>query len=76
MQSKLNFINKNNIYLYSLYFIKKKKIIYVVRNPKDVSVSYFHFAKLNTQSGYKDDFKKFANLFLEGKGDSLISIYF
>ena len=44
------------------------KVIYITRNPKDVSVSYFHFVKLNTQSGFVGKFENFLKMFMEGNG--------
>ncbi|XP_029040843.2 luciferin sulfotransferase-like [Osmia bicornis bicornis] len=44
---------------------KKPKIIYVVRNPKDTCVSYYHHCKLI--EGYHGDFNTFCRLFLGDK---------
>ncbi|XP_044739367.1 luciferin sulfotransferase-like [Chrysoperla carnea] len=44
---------------------RKPKIIYVYRNPKDTSVSYYHHGR-NGQ-GYSGDFNVFMDLFLEGR---------
>ncbi len=45
------------------------QVVYIARNPKDVVVSYFQFVKMSTQAGFSEDFKAFADLFLEGKGE-------
>lgn len=44
------------------------KVVYIVRNPKDVAVSYFHFAHLNTQAEFAGNFTSFAELFTSGQG--------
>nr|QNH68008.1 sulfotransferase-like protein 1 [Brachionus koreanus] len=46
---------------------KKAKLIYIVRNPKDVTVSYFHFTNLSTQAQFTGNFYDFTKLFIEGK---------
>ncbi|KAM4651440.1 sulfotransferase 2B1-like [Discoglossus pictus] len=48
------------------YFTSKAKIIYTIRNPKDVVVSLFHFVKI--LSFYKDpeNFQEFLEDFLQG----------
>ncbi|RNA01338.1 estrogen sulfotransferase-like [Brachionus plicatilis] len=46
---------------------KKAKVIYIVRNPKDVTVSYFHFTNLSTQAQFTGNFYDFTKLFIEGK---------
>ncbi|XP_018573177.1 sulfotransferase family cytosolic 1B member 1-like [Anoplophora glabripennis] len=45
--------------------IKKPKIIYVTRNPKDTCVSYYNHCRL--LEGYTGDFEDFCRLFLAGK---------
>ncbi|XP_056638932.1 luciferin sulfotransferase-like [Diorhabda sublineata] len=45
--------------------IKKPKIIYVTRNPKDTCISYYNHSKL--MEGYKGNFENFCELFLAGK---------
>uniref|UniRef100_U5EL28 Putative sulfotransferase n=1 Tax=Corethrella appendiculata TaxID=1370023 RepID=U5EL28_9DIPT len=44
-------------------FANKSKIIYVARNPKDVSVSWYHLNRLYRTQGYTGDFENFYNLF-------------
>ncbi|CAF0738590.1 unnamed protein product [Brachionus calyciflorus] len=45
----------------------ESKVIYIVRNPKDVTVSYFHFTNLSTQAQFTGSFYDFAKLFIDGK---------
>lgn len=45
----------------------ESKMIYIVRNPKDVTVSYFHFTNLSTQAQFTGNFYDFTKLFIEGK---------
>lgn len=42
------------------------KIIYVGRNPKDTSVSMFHFFKLLAGMNYKGDYNQFFKRFMDG----------
>ncbi|CAG9759667.1 unnamed protein product [Ceutorhynchus assimilis] len=44
--------------------IKKPKIIYISRNPKDTCISYYHFSRLIKE--YKGTLEEFCNLFLSG----------
>ncbi|XP_966924.2 luciferin sulfotransferase [Tribolium castaneum] len=44
---------------------KNPKMIYVVRDPKDTCISYFHHCKL--MEGFRGDFEEFCELFLAGK---------
>ncbi|KAG1652909.1 Sulfotransferase family cytosolic 1B member 1 [Nymphon striatum] len=46
---------------------KKCKLIYQARNPKDVCVSYFHFAHMNNHFDYAGDFETFFQLFIEDR---------
>lgn len=45
---------------------KRGKVIYIVRNPKDVLVSYFYFHKLATMLETPKDFDEFFEKFLRG----------
>jgi len=46
---------------------KKAKVIYVVRNPKDVAVSFYHFCTaLQGLMGFSGDFETCAKQFLDG----------
>jgi hypothetical protein len=42
------------------------KIIYLMRNPKDLVVSWYHFQRMNTLYGFVGDFDAFFELFLRG----------
>ena len=44
------------------------KVLYVYRNPKDVAVSYFHFASVLSYVQYSGPFERFARLFIRDKG--------
>jgi len=47
---------------------KKAKVIYVVRNPKDVAVSFFHFTKaFNGLFGFHGDFETACKQFIDGR---------
>ena len=44
----------------------KSKIIYIYRNPKDVIVSYYHFARMLKYSNYKGSIDNFSSSFING----------
>ena len=45
------------------------KVLYISRNPKDVCVSYFHFAKMLRYIDFRGDFGKFVRqLFIADRG--------
>jgi hypothetical protein len=46
----------------------ESKVIYILRNPKDVCVSYYHFAKMSTEAEYTGNFRNFSSSFAEGIG--------
>jgi len=45
----------------------KGKLIYIHRNPKDVSVSYYHFARMLAELKYNQNFANFFDKFIKGK---------
>ena len=47
--------------------VTKAKVVYVVRNPKDVLVSYYHHHKLITGHGYVGDLPSFAQRFMRNE---------
>ncbi|XP_040181586.1 sulfotransferase 2B1-like isoform X1 [Rana temporaria] len=48
------------------FFTSKAKIIYVMRNPKDILVSLFHFSKINYLYKDPESFQEFFEDFLQG----------
>lgn len=46
---------------------KSPKIFYIVRNPKDVAVSYYHFVSMLTMTNYTGQFKDFFETFINDK---------
>ncbi|XP_040290477.1 sulfotransferase 2B1-like [Bufo bufo] len=49
------------------FFKSKAKIIYTMRNPKDIIVSFFHFTKILKIFQPAEDFQKFIEDFIQGK---------
>ena len=47
--------------------VSKAKVVYVVRNPMDVLVSYYHHHKLITGHGYVGDLPSFAKRFMRNE---------
>ncbi|XP_060609202.2 amine sulfotransferase-like [Anolis sagrei] len=47
--------------------MKRGKVIYVIRNPKDVLVSYYHFSKVSVKLEEVEDFEIIMERFLAGK---------
>ncbi|GFR32957.1 sulfotransferase 4A1 [Trichonephila clavata] len=43
---------------------KQCKLIYITRNPRDVAVSYYHFACMLKETQYKGTFEQFFQRFL------------
>ncbi|XP_046356071.1 sulfotransferase 1B1-like [Haliotis rufescens] len=50
-------------------FEKKIKIVMVIRNPKDVAVSFYHHHKKLVEYDYKGKFENYVPHYLEGKVD-------
>jgi len=47
--------------------LESTKLVYVARNPYDVCVSFYHFARLLKDMNYSGTFDQFAKRFMEGK---------
>ena len=60
------------------FIIKKRKLILVVRDPKDVCVSTYHLClSAEKTSEYKGTFDGYISLFLQGRGKILeLSMYY
>ncbi|XP_073403256.1 sulfotransferase 2B1-like isoform X2 [Dendrobates tinctorius] len=48
------------------FFESKAKIIYTIRNPRDIIVSHFYYSKIFKVCGALEDFEDFINDFLQG----------
>ena len=46
--------------------VEEGKIIYLLRNPKDTAVSWYHFQRMNSLYGFTGSFDDFFELFLKG----------
>ncbi|XP_040271534.1 sulfotransferase 2B1-like [Bufo bufo] len=46
------------------FFKTKAKVVYTIRDPRDICVSLFYFSKIAQFMEYKDDFQDFVSLFL------------
>ena len=46
--------------------VNEGKVIYLLRNPKDTVVSWYHFQRMNSLYGFTGDFDTFFELFLRG----------
>jgi len=49
----------------------REKVIYIARNAKDVSVSYYHFYRMMSMVKYHGNFTDFCKLFTSGRGNRL-----
>uniref|UniRef100_A0A8C5SFU5 Sulfotransferase n=2 Tax=Laticauda laticaudata TaxID=8630 RepID=A0A8C5SFU5_LATLA len=49
------------------FFTSQAKAIYIVRDPKDVCVSLYHYTKMCSFLEYREDFGEFIELFSTGK---------
>ncbi|XP_066484807.1 sulfotransferase 2A1-like [Tiliqua scincoides] len=49
------------------FFSSQAKAIYTIRNPKDVCVSLYYYAKMASFLDYKEDFGEFIEMFCAGK---------
>ena len=52
-----------------LYINSFAQIVYITRNPKDVSVSMYFFYQAVTRYGYRGTFQEFYKLFCNGTGE-------
>lgn len=51
---------------------RQAKIILMLRNPKDVAVSFYHFATKEANIFYDGSLENFITLFLKGKGKTVL----
>ncbi|XP_038618621.1 3-beta-hydroxysteroid sulfotransferase-like [Tachyglossus aculeatus] len=54
------------------FFTSETKIIYLIRNPKDVAVSYYYFSFVIQKSYLPESFDQLLEEFLQGKGEKVI----
>ena len=55
------------------FILKRRKMVCVIRDPKDVCVSHYHLLKSVKHADYDGTFDGFLTLFLNGQGkDSLL----
>lgn len=57
-------------------FRRKCKLVYTIRNPKDVAVSYYHHHYNIFMYGYNGSWDSYLKRFIEGNGKHNISFYF
>ena len=57
-----------SFYVIMLSFDFPRQVIYIYRNPKDVAVSYYHFAKMLTYIQFQGSFDHFLRMFLSERG--------
>nr|XP_060636351.1 sulfotransferase 2B1-like isoform X1 [Anolis sagrei ordinatus] len=49
------------------FFTSQAKVIYTVRDPRDVCVSLYYYAKMSSFLDYREDFGEFLEMFCSGK---------
>ena len=75
--TKLNFVNNHVLFwifllkTFSLYF----QVIYVLRNPKDILISYYSFLKMLTPLKFEGTFEEFCDRFTKDKGWFLLRTF-
>ncbi|KAK2711657.1 sulfotransferase 1C4-like [Artemia franciscana] len=47
--------------------LENSKVIHIARNPKDLCVSYYHFARMNKHFGFVGSFNDFFDCFIKGE---------
>ena len=45
------------------------QVIYVARNPKDVSVSYYHYVRMLAEVHFNGNYQSFFDKFINDKGE-------
>ena len=58
-----------NIFTEFLSKIYVLQIVYIVRNPRDTVVSFYHFMKMVGYIGYDGNIEAFLDLFIAGNGN-------